>query len=769
MPKNTKKCRKAIQKRKKKTTFTPKEKISRVMEEKTFFTAKEREQLFTLYKRLLHLSGDTLQKNDCRKLKTHLIKAVAEGSMPRNNFGMNPIIKDMQTAVIVAEEIGMKRASILGIMLHESVKNHLCSLASVQAEYGEDVAGIIRGLVKINELYAKSPTIESENFRNLLLSFAEDMRVILIMIADRVNLMRQIKDSENEEARQQVSNEAAYLYAPLAHKLGLYKLKSELEDLSLKYTDRKQYDFIKQKLNETKRSRDAYIAEFITPIKSKLEEAGLQFDIKGRTKSIHSINNKLKKQNIPFEHIYDLFAIRIILDCPLEEEKQQCWTVYSIVTDFYTPNPERMRDWISIPKSNGYESLHTTVATKEGRWVEIQIRTERMDAVAERGIAAHWRYKGVNAGSDGSEMWMKQLRELMEDKTRPLAQNFDAKPSSGEIFVFTPGGDLRKLPEGATVLDFAFDIHTSLGLTCSGGKVNNRPAAIRDVLHNGDIVEVLTQKNQKPKADWLGFVTTSKARTRIKASLREEHTKNARLGREELERKLKNWKLPLTVDEGVGILCKHFKLRTGTELYASIGTEKIDLMQIKELLQAHLSGEAEEERRAAAAAIESEKRRKAEKVSTQSSGDALIIDEKIGQLDYKLAKCCNPIHGDEIFGFITVGAGITIHRTDCPNAQRLRRNYPYRVLEARWRDEAQGAFRVSIRVVASDTTGMINHIAEVINRDLKLSIRSMNLSPGGGLLSGVIHVEVPGTGMVDMLIHSILRIKGVQKAYRVNN
>ena len=404
----------------------------------------------------------------------------------------------------------------------------------------------------------------------------------------------------------------------------------------------------------------------------------------------------MRKQHVPFEGVYDIFAIRIILDCPLEEEKQQCWTVYSIVTDFYTPNPERMRDWISIPKSNGYESLHTTVATKEGRWVEIQIRTERMDAVAERGIAAHWRYKGVNAGSDGSEMRMKQLRELMEDKTRPLAQNFDAKPSSGEIFVFTPGGDLRKLPEGATVLDFAFDIHTSLGLTCSGGKVNNRPAAIRDVLHNGDIVEVLTQKNQKPKADWLGFVTTSKARTRIKASLREEHTKNARLGREELERKLKNWKLPLT-------------------------------------------------------------------------GDALIIDEKIGQLDYKLAKCCNPIRGDEIFGFITVGAGITIHRTDCPNAQRLRKNYPYRVLEARWRDEAQGAFRVSIRVVASDTTGMINHIAEVINRDLKLSIRSMNLSPGGGLLSGVIHVEVPGTGMVDMLIHSILRIKGVQKAYRVNN
>jgi hypothetical protein len=440
---------------------------------------------------------------------------------------------------------------------------------------------------------------------------------------------------------------------------------------------------------------------------------------------------------------------------------------------------------IQIPIEN---AIKHALKDKEGMkrlWIDIK-KTGEGICVKVRDNGGGYRINSANHGTGtGIKVILQTIQLLnannkkhidisitnvqLEDKTRPLAQNFDAKPSSGEIFVFTPGGDLRKLPEGATVLDFAFDIHTSLGLTCSGGKVNNRPAAIRDVLHNGDIVEVLTQKNQKPKADWLGFVTTSKARTRIKASLREEHTKNARLGREELERKLKNWKLPLTVDEGVGILCKHFKLRTGTELYASIGTEKIDLMQIKELLQAHLSGEAEEERRAAAAAIESEKRRKAEKVSTQSSGDALIIDEKIGQLDYKLAKCCNPIHGDEIFGFITVGAGITIHRTDCPNAQRLRRNYPYRVLEARWRDEAQGAFRVSIRVVASDTTGMINHIAEVINRDLKLSIRSMNLSPGGGLLSGVIHVEVPGTGMVDMLIHSILRIKGVQKAYRVNN
>lgn len=620
-----------------------------------------------------------------------------------------------EVARIGLEEIGLGGDSVVAAILHDVVRTasrqdeetFLRLTDEIRDRFGKEVLGMTVSLSHISDIRLKASREQAENFRELIVSYSEDPRVILIKLADRLEVMRRLEIFPREKWRKK-SWESLNLYAQIAHKLGLYNIKSELEDIALRYLEPQDYQHIADKLAETESERRAFIARVLEPITQRLDQAGLRYHVKSRTKSIFSIWNKMRKQHVPFEGVYDIFAIRIILDCPLEEEKQQCWTVYSIVTDFYTPNPERMRDWISIPKSNGYESLHTTVATKEGRWVEIQIRTERMDAVAERGIAAHWRYKGVNAGSDGSEMWMKQLRELMEDKTRPLAQNFDAKPSSGEIFVFTPGGDLRKLPEGATVLDFAFDIHTSLGLTCSGGKVNNRPAAIRDVLHNGDIVEVLTQKNQKPKADWLGFVTTSKARTRIKASLREEHTKNARLGREELERKLKNWKLPLTVDEGVGILCKHFKLRTGTELYASIGTEKIDLMQIKELLQAHLSGEAEEERRAAAAAIESEKRRKAEKVSTQSSGDALIIDEKIGQLDYKLAKCCNPIHGDEIFGFITVGAGITIHRTDCPNAQRLRRNYPYRVLEARWRDEAQGAFRVSIRVVASDTTGMIN-------------------------------------------------------------
>ena len=675
-----------------------------------------------------------------------------------------------EVARIGLEEIGLGGDSVVAAILHDVVRTasrqdeetFLRLTDEIRDRFGKEVLGMTVSLSHISDIRLKASREQAENFRELIVSYSEDPRVILIKLADRLEVMRRLEIFPREKWRKK-SWESLNLYAQIAHKLGLYNIKSELEDIALRYLEPQDYQHIADKLAETESERRAFIARFLEPITQRLDQAGLRYHVKSRTKSIFSIWNKMRKQHVPFEGVYDIFAIRIILDCPLEEEKQQCWTVYSIVTDFYTPNPERMRDWISIPKSNGYESLHTTVATKEGRWVEIQIRTERMDAVAERGIAAHWRYKGVNAGSDGSEMWMKQLRELMEDKTRPLAQNFDAKPSSGEIFVFTPGGDLRKLPEGATVLDFAFDIHTSLGLTCSGGKVNNRPAAIRDVLHNGDIVEVLTQKNQKPKADWLGFVTTSKARTRIKASLREEHTKNARLGREELERKLKNWKLPLTVDEGVGILCKHFKLRTGTELYASIGTEKIDLMQIKELLQAHLSGEAEEERRAAAAAIESEKRRKAEKVSTQSSGDALIIDEKIGQLDYKLAKCCNPIPGDEIVGFVTRGRGVTIHRTDCVNVLNLPESERARLIDAEWQAEDNGGslYTVEISVYANNRTGLLVDISKIFT-ERKIDLAAMNVRTSKqGTASIDVTFDVHNNEELNSIIEKVRQVESV--------
>ena len=652
-------------------------------------------------------------------------------------------------AGIVISEVGLGRNSTISAILHDVVRlahkqlpaeEFLALTADIRSRFGEQVVGITIGMCNISELKLKVAKEQAENFRDLLVSYSEDPKK---------------------------SWESMNRYAQIAHKLGLYSLKSELEDIALKYLEPKDYEHIVTKLEESADERKAFIARFLVPIEERLHKLGIKYHIKSRTKSIFSIWTKMHKQHVPFEGVYDIFAIRIIIDCPKEQEKPQCWTAYSVVTDFYTPNPNRMRDWISIPKSNGYESLHTTVSA-EGRWVEVQIRTERMDAVAERGIAAHWRYKGVNQGAQTSEMWLGRLRELLEDTTHSLAQRFDAKPASGEIFVFTPNGDLRKLPEGASLLDFAFDIHTSLGSTCVGGKVNNRAVSIREQLHNGDIVEILTQKNQTPKSDWLNFVVTSKARNKIKSFLREEQAKHTRMGREELERKLKNWKFPLTIDEAVAYLVKYFKVRTGTEIYALIATQKVDLGTIKEILTRHISGEADEQRRAAAAEAERNKVHTAKE--SPAAQDALVIDDDISKIQYKLAKCCNPIKGDEVFGFVTINSGITIHRCDCPNAKRMRENYPYRVIDARWRSTAEGAFRVSLRIVAADTTGMANHITEVISRDLKLNTRSINFaSLANGCIAGTVSVEVPGAGVVDTLIHSIMRIKGVQRAFRINN
>ena len=678
-------------------------------------------------------------------------------------------------AMVVISEVGLGRNSTVSAILHDVVRlahkrlpaeEFLALTADIRDRFGEQVVGITMGLANISELRLKVAKEQADNFRDLLVSYSEDPRVILIKLADRLEVMRSLEMFPREKWRKK-SWESMNLYAQIAHKLGLYSLKSELEDIALKYLEPKDYEHIVTKLEESAEERRAFIARFLVPIEERLGKLGIKYHIKSRTKSIFSIWTKMHKQNVPFEGVYDIFALRIILDCPPEEEKTQCWAVYSIVTDYYIPNTERLRDWISIPKSNGYESLHTTVSAGGGRWVEIQIRTERMDAVAERGIAAHWRYKGVNQGALTSEMWLGRLRELMENTPHALAQRFDSRPSSGEIFVFTPNGDLRKLPEGATVLDFAFDIHSNLGCSCSGGKINGRAVPIKETLHNGDIVEILTQKNQTPKADWLSAVKTAKARSKIKAFIREEQAKSARLGREELERKLKNWKFGLTIDEAVGYLCKYYKLKAGTELYGLIATEKIDLATVKEILTRWQSGEADEERRAAAAAAEQAKLQNAA-ARPAHSADALVIDDNINQIEYKLAKCCNPIKGDDIFGFVTISSGITIHRTDCPNARRMRENYPYRVIDARWRQTAEGAFRVTIRIVAADTTGMANHITETVIRDLKLNIRSMNLASRGGLLTGTVDVEVPATSVVDTLVHAILRIKGVQKAFRTN-
>jgi GTP pyrophosphokinase len=548
-----------------------------------------------------------------------------------------------------------------------------------------------------------------------------------------------------------------------------------LEDIALSYLEPADYASIRGKLEASAGEREKFIAGFIAPIEEKMRAAGIHYHIKSRTKSIYSIWSKMRRTGLPFDEIFDIFALRIIVDCPREEEKTQCWAVYSVVTDFYTPNPERLRDWISIPKSNGYESLHTTVVTPEGRWVEVQIRTERMDAVAERGIAAHWRYKGVQGGGMGTEEWLARLRELIENTDTATAtvstRGFDAHLSSGEIFVFTPTGDLRRLAEGATVLDFAFHVHTGVGASCIGGKVNGRNVPIKHTLHNGDIVQILTSKNQRPKADWLAIVRTTKAKNKIRAYIREQEAAAAMLGREELERKIKNWKLPVAIDDAVTALCRHYKLRTGTELYGRIADRTIDIADTKDVLARHLSGETEEERRAAAAALNPARSAGAGSSASPGAGssDALVIDDAIAGIDYKFGKCCNPIFGDDIFGFVTVTSGITIHRADCPNAARMRINYPYRVLPARWRSGAtDGAFRATIRIVADDAPGVVNRIADIINQELKLNMRSINFSSQGGTITGVVNVEVPGRALLDTLIHKILAVKGVQKAHRIN-
>jgi GTP pyrophosphokinase len=681
----------------------------------------------------------------------------------------------VRVARIVISEIGLGRNSTLASILHDVVRiaattegTDLVTITEeIRSRFGDEVLGIVIGLSNISKIRLKISKEQASNFRDLIVSYSEDPRVILIKLADRLEVMRNLRIFPRDKWRKK-SWESLNLYAQIAHKLGLYSIKSELEDIALSYLEPADYEYIHHKLEETESERQTFIRRFLEPIIERLNHQGFNYHIKSRTKSIYSIWTKMHKQHVQFEDIYDIFALRIILGCAPEEEKTQCWAVYSIVTDFYIPNTERLRDWISIPKSNGYESLHTTVSAGNGRWVEIQIRTERMDAIAERGIAAHWRYKGVRQDALTSEMWLSRLRELMEDTTHSLAQRFDKHPTSGEIFVFTPNGDLRKLPEGATVLDFAFDIHSNLGCNCSGGKINGRAVPIKEVLHNGDIVEILTQKNQMPKADWLSFVKTTKARNKIKSFIREEQAKSARLGREELERKLKNWKFTISIDEAVAYLCKYYKLRTGTELYSLISGQKVDLATIKEILTRWLSGEADEERRANAAVAEQNKLSTIPPKATNSA-DALIIDDSINHIEYKLARCCNPIKGDDIFGFITVNSGITIHRMDCPNARRMRENYPYRIIEARWRQKAEGAFRVSIRVVATDTTGMANRITEVVIRDLKLNIRSVNLTSRGGLINGTIDVEVPATSVVDTLIYAILRIKGVQKVFRANS
>lgn len=738
------------------------------MEEMLVFSTEEKQTLQTQYKKILSSTGDLLSREDCRKLKTIFNDAIRNHCLQRDCFGLNPILKDIQTAMIVSEEMGLKqKASVIGILLHEVVKYNLYTVENVRQDFGPDVAGIINGLVKTNELYAKSPTIASENFRNLLLSFAEDMRVILIMIADRLNLMRQIKKSPNEEDRIKVAEEAAYLYAPLAHKLGFYTIKSELEDLSLKYTRKDVYYQIKEKLNETKASRDKYIGSFIEPIRQKLEATGLKFNIKGRTKSIHSIFQKMQKQKCPFEGVYDLFAIRIILDSGLDKEKQDCWHVYSIITDMYPPNPKRLRDWLSVPKSNGYESLHITVMGPQGKWVEVQIRTQRMDEIAERGLAAHWRYKGVK-GETGLDEWLTSIREALENTDTDnlkLMDQFKMDLYKDEVFVFTPKGDLFKLPKGATVLDFAFHIHSQVGSKCTGARVNDKNVPLKHQLGSGDLVEIMTSNTQTPKQDWLNIVTTSKARNKIRQTLKEIAARQSEFARETIERKFKNRKMEY--DDAVMMrLIKKLGFKTVTDFYQKIADGALDVNNIIDGYVSIQKKEAESHDEITYRSAEGYNLQTGNEEKT-TKDDVLVIDQNLKGLDFKLARCCNPIYGDDVFGFVTVSGGIKVHRTDCPNATQMRERFGYRIVKARWAGKSAGTqYPITLRVVGHDDIGIVTNITSIISKEDDIHLRSIGIDSNDGLFSGNLTVMVSDTSKLEILIKKLRSVKGVKQVNR---
>ena len=736
------------------------------MAERFEFSPFEKQETQNIYSKLKEILSSSLMPGDENKMRAHLKRTVEGNAVHRDIFGLNPILCGLQTALIAVEEIGLRRDAVMAIMLHNSVENGFISVDEVKVHYGEAVARILHGLQRIGDLYKKNPVVESENFRNLLISFAEDMRVILIMIANRVNLMRQIKDNDNDEARKKVAEEAAYLYAPLAHKLGLYKLKSELEDLSLKYLEHDAYYMIREKLNATKQTRDNYIANFIKPVEEKLLQQGLHFHIKGRTKSIHSIWQKMKKQKCAFEGIYDLFAIRIILDSPIELEKMQCWQAYSIVTDMYQPNPKRLRDWLSVPKSNGYESLHITVLGPEKKWVEVQIRTERMDEIAERGVAAHWRYKGVK-GETGLDEWLNNIRNILETSDdMQMMDQFKMDLYEDEVFVFTPKGDLFKFPKGATVLDFAYHIHSKIGNTCTGARINNKVVTFREPLHSGDQVEIMTSSVQKPKQEWLNIVKTSRAKAKIRLALKETQVKEGLFAKEMIERKFKNRKIELE-ESLMTRLIKKLRFKETSDFYRQIASGELDVntviekyleLQVKEQ---HIIGD-----NMAQSADGFSLQGNTDKNVDHPSDDVLVIDQNLKGIDFQLAKCCQPIYGDEVFGFVTAGGGIKIHRCDCPNAPELRKRFGYRIVKARWSGKGSSKYSITLHVVGNDDIGIVNNLTSIISREEKLTLRSISIDSHDGLFSGNLVVMLDDTSKLEALIKKLKAVKGVLNVTR---
>lgn len=717
----------------------------------------EKKEILKRYRALLRASKSTLQKGDKKEIRKAFEMALESHKDMRRKSGEPYIYHPIAVAQIAAEEIGLGTTSIVCSLLHDVVEDTEISLEDIEREFGKKAAKIIDGLTKISGVFDYNSSLQAENFRKMLLTLADDVRVILIKLADRLHNMRTM-DFMPRQKQLKIASETIYLYAPLAHRLGLYAIKSELEDLAMKYLEPDTYKYIATQLNEKKAERNSFIKTFVEPIYGLLEEQGLVANIYGRPKSIHSIWNKMKKKNIPFEEVYDLFAIRIVLDSAPDREKADCWKAYSIVTDLYRPNPDRLRDWVSSPKGNGYESLHTTVMGPKGQWVEVQIRTQRMNEIAEKGFAAHWKYK-ESSNDNGLDQWILKVREMLsnpEANALDFLDDFKMNLFSDEIFIFTPKGSLLQLPLGATALDFAFEIHTDVGAKCIGAKVNHKLVPLSHKLQNGDQVEIITSSKQSPKEDWLNIVVTAKAKSKIKSSLKEEKRKVAEDGKETLERKLKSLKITYNTDN-INKLTYFFKLHSNQDLFIAIANGKIELKDLKE----YLNSEKEIENRGNDFKNEGKNIEALLNKVKGPESDILLIGEDLQKIDYTLAVCCNPIPGDDVFGFVTVSEGIKIHRTNCPNAAQLMANYGYRIVKAKWNGQQELTFLTGLHIIGIDDVGLINNITKVISNDFKVNMRSITVDTNDGIFDGSIKIFVNDKEHLDNLIKNLLEVNGV--------
>ena len=733
-----------------------------------YFTPEERSLVPQLVKGLNDRLGNQLTCKDINTVHNLIERGILEaGIFKRDRYGLNPVVRHLSTALTLCDSIAPDRTMVIATLIYNLCRGTYLDVPRIRQLFDDDIARVVHGLLHVAPLYKKQAAVENENYHKLLLSFAEDVRVILIMTVDRLALMRTINHHPNEKFVHDIASESRYLYAPLAHKLGLYAIKTELEDTSLKYLDRKTFTKIARRLRETKQERDRYIQEFVKPIEERLNQEGLKYELKGRTKSINSIWQKMMKQGVDLNGIYDLFAIRIILDAPLKDEKRACWLAYSIVTDIYKSNPSRFKDWITIPKSNGYESLHTTVYGPDNKWVEVQIRTQRMDESAERGVAAHWRYKGIKSDGD-VDKWMNEVREMLEASSQEgqinMMRNMDTNLYNNEVFVFTPKGDLIRLPQGATILDFAYHIHSRVGSTCMGARVDGKNQKINYRLKSGDTVEIITSSTQTPRLDWLNIAVTSRARNKIKNAINERRARQAQLARETLQRRFKNRKIEPD-DALLARLIKKMGKKTTTEFYAAIQEGDIDVNTVVEQYEALMA--KQNEGTTVRGTAEEFVLQQPTEHKEHINDDILVIGEGVKGVNYKLSKCCNPIFGDKVEGFIASDGAIKIHRSDCKNLKHLKERYPYRIIRTRWTGKAGSQFVVTLHVLGKDDLGIVSSITSLINKTENCMLRSISIQAEGGLFEGYISVNISHIDLLDDLTKKILNVKGVKQVARM--